>query len=444
MSISEPPSAPDWPFVPLIDMAEVNPESLSAGTAPDFRFQYIDLSSVERGEIDFSSVQEITFASAPSRARRLVRPGDVLFGTVRPALQSHGAIPAGWVDGTVVASTGFSVIRARRGTADQRFMFHMILSDAVTSEARRVEVGSNYPAVNEADVRRFRLPKPPLPEQHRIAEILDTVDQAIRSTEQLIAKLELVKHGLLCDLLTRGVDDNGELRDPLRHPEQFQNTAIGRIPRGWEVRSTVDAAARSAGSTTIGPFGSNLLASDYRREGVPVVFVRDIREDGFVWTSGVYVSATKARSLSAHAVEPGDVVITKMGLPSCVAAVYPSWMPLGIVTADVIRLRPHPTEIRADWISAFLNSDPVRAQVRAITAGVTRPKVTLADFRKLQIAVPPVTEQDAILARAQASAQRLRCEMYEVGKLRYLKLGLSNDILTGRVRVTPLREGDAA
>jgi len=304
--------------------------------------------------------------------------------------------------------------------------------------------GSTRYGLSNATLGNLPIVLPLRGEQDRIIEILRTLDEAIRDTEHLITKLQQMEQGLLHDMLTRGIDDNGELRDPLRHPGQFQNTAIGRIPRVWEVRSTVDAAARSAGSTTIGPFGSNLLASDYRREGVPVVFVRDIREDGFAWTSGVYVSATKAGSLSAHAVVPGDVVITKMGLPPCVAAVYPSWMPLGIVTADVIRLRPHPTEIRADWITAFLNSEPVRVQVRSITAGVTRPKVTLADFRKLQIAVPPVPEQDAILARVQASVERLRCEMYEVEKLRYLRLGLSNDVLAGRVRVSPLRNGDVA
>ena len=76
---------------------------------------------------------------------------------------------------------------------------------------------------------------PPLPEQRRIAEILDTVDEAIRRTEQVIAKLQQMKQGLLHDLLTRGIDENGELRDPERHPEQFKDSPLGRIPREWEV-----------------------------------------------------------------------------------------------------------------------------------------------------------------------------------------------------------------
>ena len=81
---------------------------------------------------------------------------------------------------------------------------------------------------------------PPLPEQRRIAEILDTLDEAIRKTEQVIAKLQQMKQGLLHDILTRGIDDNGELRDPDRHPEQFKDSPLGRIPRGWEVRPLKD------------------------------------------------------------------------------------------------------------------------------------------------------------------------------------------------------------
>jgi type I restriction enzyme S subunit len=85
------------------------------------------------------------------------------------------------------------------------------------------------------DLSQVPIRVPPLPEQRRVAEILDTLDEAIRKTEQVIAKLQQMKQGLLHDLLTRGIDDNGELRDPDRHPEQFKDSPLGRIPERWEV-----------------------------------------------------------------------------------------------------------------------------------------------------------------------------------------------------------------
>ncbi len=90
----------------------------------------------------------------------------------------------------------------------------------------------------------FPVDLPPLPEQRQIAAILDTIDDSIRKTEQVIAKLKQVKQGLLHDLLTRGIDDNGELRDPERHPEQFKDSPRGRIPRGWEMWS-LEACVRA-------------------------------------------------------------------------------------------------------------------------------------------------------------------------------------------------------
>ena len=67
--------------------------------------------------------------------------------------------------------------------------------------------------------------------------MLDTVDEAIAKTEAVIAKLKQVRAGLLHDLLTRGLDENGQLRDPIAHPEQFQDSPLGRIPREWTVVS---------------------------------------------------------------------------------------------------------------------------------------------------------------------------------------------------------------
>ena len=67
--------------------------------------------------------------------------------------------------------------------------------------------------------------------------MLDTVDEAIAKTEAVIAKLRQVRAGLLHDLLTRGLDPHGQLRDPIAHPEQFQDSPLGQIPKEWEVRS---------------------------------------------------------------------------------------------------------------------------------------------------------------------------------------------------------------
>jgi type I restriction enzyme S subunit len=202
------------------------------------------------------------------------------------------------------------------------------------------------------------------------------------------------------------------------------------LPSEWQVVRAQDTAEPSPGSTVIGPFGSNLVARDYRPSGVPVVFVRDVSEDGLHWHSDVFVDHSKALSLAAHGVRAGDLVATKMGLPPCVAAEYPSSMPPGIVTADIIRLRPEIRTTDVGWLVRSINGDYVRSQVRAITGGVTRPKVTLRDFRELRLLRPPAPEQRRIAALLDTIDAAIRKTQEIIAKLRQVKHGLLHDLLT--------------
>jgi len=272
--------------------------------------------------------------------------------------------------------------------------------------------------------------------QRRIAEILSTLDETIEQTEALIAKMQRVKAGLLHDLFTRGVTSDGHLRATREQaPDLYKESPLGWIPIEWEIVTVEECATRAPGSTTIGPFGSNLISSDYRSEGVPVVFVRDVKEDTFGWNSGVYVSPKKAQTLGAHTVKPGDLLSTKMGLPPCISCRYPDWMEEGVITADVIRLRPDQSKVDTRWLSAAMNSHLFKHQVQAITAGVTRPKITLSDFRKLLVARPRIQEQKNIAIRLENLADLVSTEVAGLTKLRTEKDGLMHDLLTGLVPV---------
>ena len=97
----------------------------------------------------------------------------------------------------------------------------------------RLDTSTGVPGLNRHDVYRVVVNVPPLEEQRRIAGILGTVDEAIRQAEKLIAKLKQIKAGLLHDLLTRGLEEEGRLRDPEAHPEQLKAPELGRWPAVW-------------------------------------------------------------------------------------------------------------------------------------------------------------------------------------------------------------------
>ena len=273
--------------------------------------------------------------------------------------------------------------------------------------------------------------------QAKIGAVLKTIDQTIEKTEALIEKYQYIKAGLMHDLFTRGIGADGKLRPPREQaPELYQETLIGWIPKEWNIHQLIDMAAPFKNSTVIGPFGSDLVMSDYKLDGTPIIFVRDVKEDSFNWVSNVFISTQKTHKLFAHRVNSGDILATKMGLPPCVSCVYPEDMPMGIITADMIRMTVDCNKVNSYWISAAINHDRVKRQVAAITAGVTRPKVTLADFRNLKIALPDLQEQLRINSVLDRQRQLILSEMRLLTKLQKQKSGLMHDLLTGKVPVT--------
>jgi type I restriction enzyme S subunit len=100
-----------------------------------------------------------------------------------------------------------------------------------------------------------------------------------------------------------------------REPAPPEEKVLPKIPRHWAWASPAQLSAAEPYSLAIGPFGSNLKVSDYKAEGVPLVFVRNIRSGNFNGSKSVFVTAAKAEELEAHQIEGGDILITKMGEP---------------------------------------------------------------------------------------------------------------------------------
>jgi type I restriction enzyme S subunit len=170
------------------------------------------------------------------------------------------------------------------------------------------------------------------------------------------------------------------------------------LPEGWCWASPEQLAAPEPYALAIGPFGSNLLVSDYQSDGVPLVFVRHVRAGVFSGLEDKFVSPEKARELSPHRVDPGDVVITKMGEPPGDAAVYPESSAPGVITADVLKWRISPAAGAPRYFAFATRSAVVHAQIVALTQGVSQKKISLQRFRTVAYPLPPAAEQHRISA----------------------------------------------
>ena len=172
---------------------------------------------------------------------------------------------------------------------------------------------------------------------------------------------------------------------------------------GWVWASVEQVASDERYSLSIGPFGSNLKVPDYREEGVPLVFVRNIRSGKYGGVHTKYVTPDKADELRAHSIAAGDVLITKMGEPPGDADVYPDGEPLAVITADCIKVRCWSGLMLPHFLKSVINSYIGQRQIEPMTQGVAQKKVSLGRFSSLAVPVPSFAEQIEVMKMVAAA-----------------------------------------
>ena len=180
-------------------------------------FNYIDLSSVDQKEKRIVGALKIHPKEAPSRARQLVREGDVLVSTVRPNLNGVASVPRD-LDGAT-ASTGFCVLRPKEKELDGRYLFHWVQTARFIGEMVRLATGANYPAISDRIVKASEIPLPPLAEQKRIAAILDKADAIRRKRQQALKLSDEFLRATFLDMFG----------DPVNNPRGWQVQPLGKL-----------------------------------------------------------------------------------------------------------------------------------------------------------------------------------------------------------------------
>lgn len=180
------------------ELLEIDKKSLSSRTAPNFEFDYISLSDVDAGGIA-SNLEKHVFKLAPSRAKRIVSVGDILFATVRPNLQGFARVKE--QHKSCIASTGFAVLSPKTGTCID-YVYHYLFGAHISGQINALVVGTNYPAINSSDVGGLCIYCPSYEEQLRIANVLNSNDKFIFALQQKLEALKQEKKALMQQLLT--------------------------------------------------------------------------------------------------------------------------------------------------------------------------------------------------------------------------------------------------
>lgn len=193
-------------------------EQLSSSSATG-EFSYIDLSSVDKDEkaIVLKLVQRVSAEDAPSRARQIVRSGDILVSTVRPNLNGVAMVPAE-LDGAI-ASTGFCVLRSETERLDSKFLFHWVRSPQFIADMTRKATGASYPAVSDRIIHESLIPFPDPSQQERIATLLDKADGILRKRREALKLADEFLRSAFLDLFG----------DPVANPKGWSKDSFGNL-----------------------------------------------------------------------------------------------------------------------------------------------------------------------------------------------------------------------
>jgi len=339
-------------------------------------FRYIDLSSVDQDTKSISDAREVACGEAPSRARQLVTAGDVLVSTVRPNLNGVARVPCEL--GGATASTGFCVLRPEPKKIDGGYLFQWVKSSAFIGDMVSKATGASYPAVSDRIIFESSIPLPPLEEQRRIAAILDQAETLRTQRRQALAHLDSLTQSLFLDMFG----------DPVANP------------KGWE-KVPLTSACESPDDIRCGPFGTQLLRSEFKTDGVPLWGIKNVNAR-FELPTHEFVDERTAARLSQYSIQPLDIVMTRKGtVGNC--AVYPDDVPAGVMHSDLLRLRVSPRLCHSAFLSHQLHySQDVAWQMSLISGGAVMPGINVSRLKSLLVLLPPLPLQQTFATRIQA------------------------------------------
>lgn len=326
------------------------------------------------------------------------------------------------------------ILRSIDGSIDQKLLYYYLLFPETQRRIAQRITGSAQPGLNSQFVDAVTLLVPNrAPEQHRIAEILSTLDEAIEQTEALIAKTQQIKIGLIHDLFTRGVAPDGQLRPPRETaPQLYKESPLGWIPKEW--------AAVTFGSCLIDNPQNGLYkpATFYGDEGIPIVRIDSFYEgivSSILQLKRVRLSPHEAR---LYSLSRGEILVNRVNSIDYVgkSAIVPDLAEEVVFESNMMRCRINRAKLLPEfairWLCATYASSYFHSRAKS---AIAQASINQADVKGLPVVRPGLDEQEHIVARMDCVDERLKVESGHVAKLRQLKSGLMHDLLTGAARV---------
>lgn len=392
---------------------------------------------VRNGQIDWATCDHITDYRYNESPEIALESGDVVLtkdGTIgRVARIDH-------LPGRATLNGTMMLLRSGN-RLDYRFLFHLLNGTQFKKLIADKVSGSSIPHIFQRDMVSLPIPIPPKKQQRDIAVVLDTIDTTIRQTEVIIEKLKQVKQGLLHDLLTRGINANGELRPlPSQAPHLYKDSPLGWIPKEWQceiVGNVIDSSPKNGiykPPQDIG-FGALLVGQ--------TAFTREGSVD-FSQARRAYISSAE---LAAFGLCENDLLVSRVfatregvGQP----VIVPALTEAAVYESNMMRLRSRQETLEPHLLFHWLKGQIARSWIMARAFASNQASINRETLCSVPLPLPPKKEQLGMHRLIGAHDDRAKKETHALEKMRELKFGIMDDLLTGRIRVAPLLEPQGA
>lgn len=350
------PLATIYPVVPLSDICEINAENKNPALAfGDDEFIYIDISSVENGtgKIDFSN--KIKGSDAPSRAKRAVKKGDILFSTVRPNLKAYGYVEREDCD-CCIASTGFAVISAKAMVLS-KYVYYMLYSEPVQTQLASMMGKGAYPSVNQKDVSQIQIPLPPLSVQEAMVTALDNYHKIIDGSKQVV--------------------DN--YKPTIQYDSSWNKTKVGDVV---EFISGVTLSVGECEDTN----------------GIPLITIADVTQDGYIKTDEIRKVLTDKK---VNYLQRGDLLFNwRNGSKNLVGKTALFDMDGDYIFASfLLGIRPNTHKILSEFLWIVLNQYRVEGRYMQFMRQNVNGLFNREELKDVEIPCPPLDVQKGVVDR---------------------------------------------
>lgn len=305
-------------------------------------------------------------------------------------------------------------------------LFLKYLLEYNLEELTKAAHGSTMQHITRKELAQFKayIPKEKF-EQTRIAEKLSIADEAIAHTEALIAKYQRIKTGLMQDLLTCGIDENGTIRSKATHKFVVKNGI--EVPEEWEVEQIENHCIHSA-------FGPRFPGNLYSISGnIGTLRTTDLDTEGNINYKTIPFANLNIKDFESHLLIDDDLLITRSGTVG-VVSVFKKQTFHVIPAAFLIRFRLK-NSILPEFLRFYFRNEIGKRKLLDIAEGGVQKNIRGSSILKLFVPIPSPVEQKEINKRLSQIENLIQDHDILLSKLQSLKTGFMQDLLSGKVRV---------